>query len=292
MNDPIVRQVKDGLYLPEGPRWHEGRLYFSDMLGAQVMAVDERGHCETICTVPGRPSGLGFTTEGDLLIVSMSDRQLLRLYNGQLIQAADMAGHADFPCNDMIVDPQGRAYVGSVGWDMMADETIHGGDILLIRDGQASIAARDLSFPNGMALSADGGTLLVAETYASRISAFERGPDGALSNRRVWASLSSEAFSTTTRAHQSGSPLPDGIALDAEGALWIADAGGNAALRVAEGGEILGRIETGGLAVYAVAFGGHDGRTLFLCAAPTGQFEDRKGVILACDLEVGAAPEC
>jgi sugar lactone lactonase YvrE len=292
--------LADGFSFLESPRWRDGALYASDFFSHRVLRFDADGGAEEICEVPGQPSGLGWTPAGALLISSRLDRRLLRLEgDGSLALVADLGELAPWHTNDLIVDELGGAYVGNFGWDDTADPRIQ--PTVLIRvapDGRAAVVATDLVFPNGMALSPDGRTLIVAETFAGRVSAFERAADGTLGARRAWADFAPGRYATIPELIASGSPLPDGIALDAEGALWMADAAGTAALRVADGGEVLERVESGDeRAVYAVALGGDDGKTLFMCTSvaygkgdPTASPTSR---ILTAQVDVAAAvPDC
>jgi sugar lactone lactonase YvrE len=243
-----------GLTFPEGPRWREGRLWFSDFYSERVLAVDLAGRAETIIAVPKRPSGLGWRPDGTMLIVSMLDRALLELKHGALSVAADLAGFAGGPCNDLVVDAAGRAYVGNFGYDRHAGEAPRTTALLRVDpDGRVSRAAEDLLFPNGMAITPDGGTLIVAETFAHRLSAFAVGAEGSLSQRRLFAALPE--------------CLPDGICLDAEGAVWVADARGHEVTRLFEGGRVAERIAVGDRTVFACMLGGPDRRTLFLCTS-------------------------
>ena len=196
----------DGLAFPEGPRWHEDRLFFSDMHAHRVVAVDAGGNDETIVEVPNQPSGLGWLPGGDLLVVSMVDRKVLRLAGGTLAVHADLADLAPANCNDMVVDARGRAYVGNFGFDMYAGEPWRKTNIIAVDpDGNAWVAADEMSFPNGPVITPDGRTLIVGESSAARLTAFDIADDGSLSNRRVWASL-----------REIGA-TPDGICLDADG---------------------------------------------------------------------------
>jgi sugar lactone lactonase YvrE len=221
----------------------------------------------------------------------MTDRRLLRWDGRELTEVADVAARAGWHCNDLLVDDAGGAYLGNFGWDDESETTIQATDLLRIDpDGGVRVAASDVVFPNGMVISPDGGTLLLSETFAGRISAFDRAPDGALANRRTWATFAPDGFATTTEACASGVPLPDGMALDADGAVWIGHAAGSGAVRVAEGGEILEVVPTGDQAVFAVALGGADRRTLYLCAAaPYGQGNPREvhvARLLRCQVDV------
>lgn len=285
-----VNCVASGLSFLEGPRWHHGRLYASDFNSRRVLAFDEAGKMETICAVPNQPSGLGFAPNGDLLVVSMIDCALMRLRGSQLETVADLSRDAPFHCNDLLVDPVGRAYVGNFGWNIMRDPIIQSTVLMLVQpDGSASVAAKDMIFPNGMALTPDGRTLFVSETFAPRISAFDVAADGSLSRRRIWAAFSPQPFTSVLDAIAARVPLPDGMALDAEGALWIGDAAGNGALRIAPGGEIIDKVDTGDHAVFAVALGGADRKTLYMCAAPPMTQEELhlsdQASLLSCRVE-------
>ena len=243
----------DGLAFPEGPRWHDGRLWFSDMHDHRVIATDLDGDAETICEVPNQPSGLGWLPDGRLLVVSMTDRRLLRLENGTLVEHADLSGLASFHCNDMVVDAQGRAYVGNFGFDLIARADPKPAELVLVTgDGEARLAADDLSFPNGTVITPDGRTLIVGESFGRRLTAFGVAADGSLSNRRVWASLEGA--------------VPDGICLDAEGAIWVASPISAEVLRVRSGGEVTHRVAVSTQA-FACMLGGLGRRTLFICTA-------------------------
>jgi sugar lactone lactonase YvrE len=290
-----VRVLAQGLSFLEGPRWRDGRLYVSDFYTHRVLSFEESDGMRELCVVPGQPSGLGFSPEGRLLVVSMLDRRLLRLEGSELVAVADLSNLAGGPCNDMVVDRAGRAYVGNFGWDANPDAPIRATVLIRVEpDGSAAVAADELVFPNGTVISPNGKTLLVAETFASRISAFDLAGDGSLTNRRVWASFGPGSVGgTVASAVASGLPLPDGLAHDAEGAVWMGDAAGSGALRVATGGEILDSVPTGELAVFAVALGGDDRRTLYMCASPpllqNDPSVDHRAQLLACRVDVPGA---
>ncbi|MEP6871294.1 MAG: SMP-30/gluconolactonase/LRE family protein [Anaerolineaceae bacterium] len=254
----------DGLKFPEGPRWHEGRLWFSDMHAHRVMTVEESGQTSIICEVPNRPSGLGFTPDGRLLVVSMTDRKLLCL-NGNLglKEVSDISLLASGDANDMVVDDQARSYIGNFGFDYSNDEKFKPASLVMVRpDGVAQVVADELLFPNGSVITADGGRLIVAETYGRRLTAFDiNKEDGTLSNRRIWAEVDPAT--------------PDGICLDDDGAIWVASPVTEEFIRVLEGGIITDRIKLPpGKGAYACTLGGADGRTLFLCTSEGSQ-EDR-----------------
>jgi sugar lactone lactonase YvrE len=289
-----VEVVIEGRAFLEGPRWHDDCLYVSDFFGPEVLAVSSDGDVEVLCEVPAQPSGLGFDPQGRLLIVSMLDRRLLRLEAGQISEVCDFSDLMQYTANDMVVDRQGRAYIGGFGWEYGVDPVIHSTALVRIDpDGTSAVAANDLVFPNGAVITPDGRTLIISETFAGRITAFDVAEDGSLSNRRVWADLAhGSRWHTVPDAAASGRPLPDGLALDQEGAVWMGHAAGNGALRVAEGGEILEFIPTGELAVYAAALGGPDRRTLYMCASPpllqSDPSIDHRGSLLSCRVDVAA----
>jgi len=246
------RVLIDGLHFPEGPRWHDGRLWFSDMHGHRVMAVDPAGNTEVIAELATQPSGLGWTPDGRLLTVSMVDRRLLRLDGGRWEAVADLAHLASFHCNDMVVDERGRAYVGTFGFDLDGGAEFAPGQIILVEPtGAARLAANDARFPNGMVLPPGGRTLIVAESFGPALRAYDVAADGSLSNGRTWADLS---------------VVPDGICLDAEGAVWLANPLGPEVVRVVAGGTITHRVAVSKHA-FACMLGGPDRRTLFVLTA-------------------------
>lgn len=261
----------DGLSFSECPRWHDGRLYFSDRYTQRVLAVSLDARVETYARISGLPAGLGFLPDGRLLITSMRDHKILRReHNGSLVEHADLSGLAPGDLNDMLVDSEGRAWVGNFGFDLFSGEPALPTVLISVApSGQAAIAARDLAFPNGAVLASDGRTLIVAETMANRLSAFAAS-NGILSERRTWAAFGNPpATNDVERIVQEAEVVPDGICLDAEGAVWVADVTHQRFIRVAEGGAILEELETNGLCAFACMLGGDDGQTLFACAAPT-----------------------
>ena len=268
----------DGLRFPEGPRWHEGRLWFSDMHAQRVIAVAPDGAAETVLELGQDPSGLGWLPDGRLLVVSMQDRRLLRVDPEGPVVAADLSGVATYHCNDMVVDERGRAYVGNFGFDLHSGAQPTEADLALVHpDGRVEVAAEGLRFPNGAVITPDGRTLVVGESFGACLTAFDVAEDGSLSGRREWAHLE--------RA------LPDGICLDAEGCIWVASPIGHQVLRVREGGEVTQRIAIENEA-FACMLGGPERRTLFICTAAASdpaQTHTKTGRIEVIDVEVPGA---
>jgi sugar lactone lactonase YvrE len=265
-----TRVLAEGIYFGEGPRWRDGRLWFSDFYAHAVKSVSPTGDLRTEFEIDDQPSGLGWAPDGSMLIVSMTKRQVLRrTVDGLISIHADLGHIATFYCNDMVVDARGGAYVGNFGFNLDAEIAARGvPDVLanhptaklayVAPDGQTRIAAEDMHFPNGPVITPDGKTLILGETLAACLTAFDVGANGDLSNRRVWAAL--------------GTRIPDGICLDAEGAVWVANPTAPECFRVADGGEVLEAIETGA-PCYACMLGGEDGRTLFMLTASSSDHE-------------------
>jgi len=250
----------DGLVFPEGPRWHAGKLWFSDMHDQLVKTVDLDGRCEEVVRVENDPSGLGWLPDGRLLVVSMRDRRLLRLDADGLREVADLSRIATYHCNDMVTDARGRSYVGNFGFDFQKGEPPRTAAIALVTpDGEVRATAADLSFPNGTVITPDGRTLIVGESFGGRLTAFDVAEDGSLSNRRVWAQLEKA--------------VPDGICLDAEGAIWVASPMSSEVLRVRRGGEVTERIRVATMAI-ACMLGGPKRTTLFVCTSESLTAED------------------
>jgi sugar lactone lactonase YvrE len=247
------RVLVSGLAFGEGPRWRAGRLWLSDMHAFQVVTVDLAGKLERVAHVPGRPSGLGWLPDGTLLIVSMEERKLYRssgAAGAPLAPYADLSGFAAHEINDLVVDADGGAYVSQFGYDFARGGEFRKTEILLVTpDGGVRVAARELAFPNGMVITPDGRHLIVGESFGARLTCFERGEDGALSGRRVFAKLSGA--------------VPDGICLDAEGCVWVASPISRECLRVRDGGEVVDRVRTESQSI-ACMLGGEDRRTLFV----------------------------
>jgi len=266
------RTLLEGIHFGEAPRWRAdesgGRLWFSDFYSHAVCSVSLDGDLRIELEVEGRPSGLGWMPDGSLLVVRMELREVWRRWpDGRFEPHADLSRHATLFSNDMVVDRQGRAWVGDFGFDLHAELLGRGPEsviadhpttcLVLVRpDGSTADAApgERLSFPNGTVITPDGRTLIVGETLAGRLTAFDIGDDGTLANRREWAP-------TWPR-------IPDGICLDAETAVWIANPLAPECVRVAEGGQVLEVIDTGELNCFACMLGGREGRHLFMMAAP------------------------
>ncbi len=250
---PDLQTLLTGLAFGESPRWHEDRLWLSDMGTHEVVAVDLDGNSEVIAHVPGMPMGTGWLPDGQMLIVSARDGRLLRRApDGSLVTHADLTSLADHPWSDMVVDGRGNAYVGNIGFDFPVGEFATGTLALVSPDGSARRVAAGLSFPNGVAVTPDNTTLILAESYASRLTAFDIAADGSLSGQRVWADL--------------GRGVPDGICLDAEGAVWYGDVPNKRCVRVREGGAVLQTIDLD-RGCFACMLGGAGKRTLFMVAA-------------------------
>jgi sugar lactone lactonase YvrE len=256
----------EGLFFGEGPRWHEGRLWFSDFYDHAVKSTDLAGEVRTELTLDDQPSGLGWLPDGRLLLVSMRQHKLRRLDDQGLVDHADISDLTAHLCNDMVVDASGRAWVGNFGFNLDKELRERGADVLndppttnLVRvdaDASVHLAASGMRFPNGTVITADEKTLIVAETIASCLTAFTINEDSSLSDRRIWAQLEGVA--------------PDGICLDENQQVWVANALGPELLLVAEGGEVIQRVETS-QNCYACMLGGEDGKTLF---AVTAAFSD------------------
>jgi sugar lactone lactonase YvrE len=262
----------DGGTFFEGPRWRDGRWWVSDFYRHVVQTVTPDGAAEAVMEVEGQPSGLGWLPDDSLLVVSMRDQRLLRRTpEGEVSTHADLSGVLEGNANDMVVSEDGHAYVGCFGFDLMSGQDPSTTRIAHVApDGRVEAAAEDVAFPNGAVITPDGSTLIVGETMGCGYTAFTIRGDGSLTDRRTWAQLAprpqiggfEETLGQVTVA-------PDGCALDAEGAIWFADAMGGRLVRVAEGGQVLDEVPApGGGGVFACMLGGEDGRTLLACCAP------------------------
>ena len=265
----------EGLKFPEGLRWHDEKLWFSDMLTRKVMTVDLQRNVETIIKMDDSPSGLGWLPDDTLLIVSTVDERLMRLGPDGLKEVADLSSLATYRCNDMVVDKKGRAYVGNCGFDFQTEQ-LKPAEIILVRpEGKAQIVAENLAFPNGTIITPDDKTLIVAETFGSKLTAFDILKDGLLEERRIWANLNSMN--------------PDGICLDAEGGIWIASPGSGKVFRVLEGGKVTHEIKVSSQA-YACMLGGIDRCSLFIATSTALDQTDRiEGRIEITSVEIPGA---
>jgi sugar lactone lactonase YvrE len=287
--------VLSGLAFLEAPRWHSGRIWFSDFYTHQVLSAREDGaDLRTEAAVEQQPAGLGWLPDGRLLVVSMLDRKVLRREaDGTLVTHADLGGLAGGHANDMVVDADGTAYVGNFGFDLMTGAPLRSASLARVDpDGTVTEAASGLWFPNGSVITPDR-VLIVNETFGNRCTAFDITADGSLANRRVWAQFAPlPPEGPMDQVFPQVKVAPDGGCLDAEGAFWIADAVGNRLLRVKEGGEIAAEVRPDS-PVYACALGGADGRTLYACAAPdfdaTARSAARDARLLAFRVDVPAA---
>ena len=252
MSEPEV--VVDGLAFGEGPRWRGGRLWFSDMHDHAVKTyTPTTGALDVIVQVEGSPSGLGWDANGDLLIVSMDDRKLLRFDGNALSEVADLSSYTEHPINDMVVSGSGTAYIGSFGFDLHAGETPRTTVLLAVdvASGAHRVAAEELKFPNGMVITPDGSTLIVGESFGACLTAFTIRANGDLSGRREWAAL-------------TGGVMPDGICFDDESCVWVSSPASREFVRVREGGEQVARVSSGEQLAIACMLGDDDRRTLYM----------------------------
>ncbi len=283
--------VREGLGFGEGPRWHDGRLWYSDFYRHGIFSMAADGSDEVLeHEVPAQPSGLGWLPGGDLLCVSMTDQKVLRFHDGEVTTFADISEYCVFWANDMVVSPTGFSYVGNFGFDLdarlaelgverfMAEPPPSTNLVVLGPDGVIVQVVPDMDFPNGTVITPDGATLIIGETFGSKHTAFDIGADGTLANRRVWAPLEMAAT--------------DGMCLDAEGQIWFANALTHQCVRVAEGGEITGTVHCSQRA-FACMLGGDDRRTLFVMTAGSSDrfeiAERTEGRIEAVRVDVAGA---
>jgi sugar lactone lactonase YvrE len=279
-----ARQLLGGLSFGESLRWHQDRLWLADWGAQEIVAVDARGRPEVMARVdfPAFPMGIDWLPDGQLLIVAARDGRLLRQEpDGSLATQADLSGLAEpgHPWNEIVVDGRGNAYLNNQGFDFPGEQFAPGMIVLLTPDGSARPVAGGIAFPNGMAVTPDNSTLIVAESYGQKLTAFQIAADGSLSQPRLWADL--------------GDGVPDGICLDAEGAIWYADVPNQQCVRVREGGQVLQtiRLDRG---CFSCALGGADGTTLFMVATQwrgTDRMTDRSrtGQLLTAQAPVAGA---
>jgi sugar lactone lactonase YvrE len=222
--------LMEGIVFGESPRWHHGRLWFSDWGANQVIALGTDGSHEVVVTVPSFPMCIDFLPDGRLLVVDSAEGRLLRREpDGSLVPHADLSEVSGKPWNDIVIDDRGNAYVNTIGFDFPGGEFAPGLVVLVTPEGNVRQVADKVAFPNGMAITPDGGTLIVAESYANRLTAYDIGGDGGLGNRRVWT--------------ETPGDHPDGICIDAEGAVWYADVANQHCVRVREGGEAMATVD-------------------------------------------------
>lgn len=275
-----LRTLLTGLVMGESPRWHNGRLWLADWGTGEILAVDGAGVREHVVSAPSVPCSIDWLPGGQMLVVSGGDGRLLRTGpDGPLLPYADLHSLAPFPWNEVVVDGRGNVYVNSIGFDFPEGTFAPGLIALVTPDGAVRQVADDVAFPNGMAVTPDNATLIVAESYGNRLSAFDIGPDGGLANRRVWTELPGA--------------YPDGICLDVEGAVWYADVPNKRCVRVREGGAVLETIDVG-LGCFACMLGGEDGTTLLIVAAEWGGEEgtvggQSTGAVFSVDVRVPRA---
>jgi sugar lactone lactonase YvrE len=289
----LIPLLEDGAFF-ECPRWRENRWWVSDFYRGAVYTVTTTGAEELVLEVEHQPSGLGWLPGGAMLVVSMKDQQVLRRDpDGQVTVHADLSAFTDSSLNDMVVDTQGRAWVGCFGFDLMAFADPQLAPLMRVDpDGTAAVVAEDLMFPNGSVITPDGSTLIVGETAGCRYTAFTIAEDGSLTDRRVWAQLApAPALEPLEQMLPHIAVGPDGCTLDADGHIWAADEAGGRCIRVAPGGAIVDEVRTpDGLGCFACALGGEDGRTLLLCAAPdfleSNRREARDAVLLTTTVDV------
>ncbi len=256
----------DGVDFAEGPRWREGRLWYSDFHQRAIYSVGVDGDRRVeYHDLPDRPSGLGWMPDGSLLAVYMTSRRLVRdPGDGTLVEHADLSKVAAWHCNDMVVDAAGNAYVGNFGFDLEARAKFEPADLALVRpDGSVEVAATDLRFPNGSVITPDGATLIVGQSFGGDYVAFTIADDATLSDRRTWAAVEGTA--------------PDGCTLDAAGGIWFSDARGAQVVRVEAGGHVTHRVATP-QPTFACMLGGSDGTTLYALCAPGSHPDECAGL--------------
>ena len=247
-----LRVLMTGIAFGESPRWHDDRLWFCDWGAQELIAVDLEGKSEVIVRVPSFPFCIDWLRDGRLLVVSAAERRLLRREpDGSMVMHTDLSRLSRHPWNDIVVDGRGNAYVGDIGFDFPGGEFAPGLLALATPDGSARQVADGVAFPNGLVVTPDNSTLILAEAYANRLTAFDIDADGSLSNQRLWAGLDRG--------------VPDGICIDAENAIWYGDVPNMRCVRVREGGEVLQTIELD-RGCFACMLGGADRKTLFMVA--------------------------
>ncbi len=275
-----LNPLLSGLVFPESPRWHDDRLWLADWGAHEVIAVDRDGKSEVVAEVASFPFSIDWLPDGRFLAVSAADRRLLRRDgDGRLVTHAELGNVSERPWNEIVVDGRGNVYVNNIGFNFPGEDFAPGLIALVRPDGSVRKVADDVAFPNGMAVTGDNSTLVLAESYGNILTAFDIAANGTLSNRRPWADL--------------GEDVPDGICLDAEGAAWYADVPHQYCVRVREGGEVLQTIKLD-RGCFACMLGGAEGRTLFIVAnewAGTAAMSSpaRAGQVVAVEVDVPRA---
>jgi sugar lactone lactonase YvrE len=275
-----LNPLLSGLVFPESPRWHDDRLWLADWGAHEVIAVDVGGRSEVVAEVASFPFSIDWLPDGRFLAVSAAERRLLRRDgDGPLVMHAELGSVSERPWNEIVVDGRGNVYLNNIGFNFPGEDFAPGLIALVRPDGSVRKVADNVAFPNGMAVTADNSTLVLAESYGNILTGFDIAADGTLSNRRPWANL--------------GEDVPDGICLDAEGAVWYADVPHRHCVRVREGGQVLQTIDLD-RGCFACMLGGHDGRTLFIVAnewAGTAAMSSpaRAGQVVAVEVEVPGA---
>ena len=299
-----LKKLTGGLYFGEGPRWHENKLWFSDFYSHKVMTLDENNSLETICEVPSQPSGLGWLPNGDLLIVSMLDRKILRFSEGSISVHADLSKHVAHKCNDMVVGRDGTAYVGNFGMGD-AGESLNSTHLMIVKsDGTVLKGPDNLLFPNGTVITEDGKNLIIAETLGAKLTSFDIEDNGELTNRKLWARtsplfslliikfLSSMGFDLSKvdfSKYSKNLHVPDGICLDKKNGIWIASPTTKAVVRIEKGGNITDTINTP-KGAFACMLGGKERKTLYVIISNSSDPEEAQaspeGEIHSIEVEI------
>ena len=299
-----LKKLTGGLYFGEGPRWHENKLWFSDFYSHKVMTLDENNSLETICEVPSQPSGLGWLPNGDLLIVSMLDRKILRFSKGSISVHADLSEYVEHKCNDMVVGRDGTAYVGNFGMGD-AGESLKSTHLMIVKsDGTVLKGPDNLLFPNGTVITEDGKNLIIAETLGAKLTSFDIEDNGELTNRELWARtsplfslliikfLSSLGFDLSKvdfSRYSKNLHVPDGICLDEKNGIWIASPTTKAVVRIEKGGNITDTINTP-KGAFACMLGGKERKTLYVIISNSSDPEEAQaspeGEIHSIEVEI------
>ena len=299
-----LKKLTGGLYFGEGPRWHENKLWFSDFYSHKVMTLDENNSLETVCEVPSQPSGLGWLPNGDLLIVSMLDRKILKFSEGSISVHADLSEYVEHKCNDMVVSRDGTAYVGNFGMGD-AGESMNTTHLMIVKsDGTVLKGPDNLLFPNGTVITEDGKKLIVAETLGAKLTSFDIEDNGELINRKLWARTSPlfslliikflsllgfDLSKVDFSKYSKNLHVPDGICLDEKNGIWIASPTSKAVVRIEKGGNITDIISTP-KGAFACMLGGKDRKTLYVIISNSSDPEEAQaspeGEIHSIEVEI------